>query len=353
MCSGSLAVEERQMKISARGALALSLMLPAAIACRADVQYTEQSKITGGAAAGAMKVAGVFSKDAKQAVQGTTYTISVKAGKMRRESSLGTAEIYDLDGRRFINIDLKHKTYSVTTFDELRQQIQEARRKAAEQQAKSHKGSDTQVKITPKIRVTPSSGSKQILDHTAKEVKTRIDMEMEAQDAEHGSQSGNMWVNADVYVAPVKAYDEVRRFHLKMAKELDWLPGEALSGSNVRISQPMVEYRKNLDTMTGMPLLSYVSVGSGVNPGTTGQSTSSQPEKKDSGNVVTKSLGGMFGRKKKDDSAQQQDGSNAGGSLMDMTTEVTSITPGSVDSGLFEIPAGFKQVDAKKIAGAN
>jgi hypothetical protein len=62
----------------------------------------------------------------------------------------------------------------------------------------------------------------------------------------------------------------------------------------------------------------------------------------------------MFGRKKKqDDSAQPQDGSNAGGSLMDMTTEVTSITPGPVDAGLFEIPAGFKQVDPKKISGAN
>jgi hypothetical protein len=342
------------MKRSAYGAWALTLVLPAAIACRADVQYTEQSKITGGAAAGAMKVAGVFSKDARQATQGTTVTISVKAGKMRRESSLGTAEIYDLDGRRFINLDLKHKTYSVTTFDELRKQIQEARRKAAEQQAKSHKGSDTQVKITPKIRVTPGSGSRQILDHTTKEVKTRIDMQMEAQDAEHGSQTGNMWVNADTYFASVKAYEDVRRFHLRMAKELDWVPGEALSGSNVRISQPMVEYRKNLDSMTGMPLLSYVSVGAGANPGTTGQSASGQPEKKDSGNVVTKSLGGMFGRKKKqDDSAQPQDGSNAGGSLMDMTTEVTSITPGPVDAGLFEIPAGFKQVDPKKISGAN
>jgi hypothetical protein len=331
--------------------LALCLAVLPHLSCFADIQYTEQTKVTGGALAGAMKVAGVFSKDAKQATQGTMTTVSVKGNKMRRESSLGTAEIYDLDGRRVINLDLKHKTYSVLTFDEMRQQMEEARRQAAEKQAKAHKGSDAQVKITPKIKVTPGSGSKHILNYAAKEVRTRIDMEMEAQDAEHGGQSGNMWVNADTYSASVRAYDDVKRFNVRMAKELNWVPGAAFNNANVRIGQPMVEYHKSLVNMTGMPLLSYVSVGSGPNPGTTGQTVGqAAQEKKDSGNAVSKGLGGMFGLKKKkqDDSDAQGVSSSASGSLMDMTTEVTSITPGSVDAGLFEIPAGFKQVEPKK-----
>ena len=74
-------------------------------ACFADLQYTEQSKITGGAAAGAMKFVGIFSKDARQATSGTTSTLSFKGNKMRRESSNGMTEIYDLDGKRIINID--------------------------------------------------------------------------------------------------------------------------------------------------------------------------------------------------------------------------------------------------------
>jgi hypothetical protein len=344
--SPTIRAQEQVMKRIISSALALCLVALAPLSCFADIQYIEQTKITGGALAGAMKFAGVFSKDAKQATQGTTTVISVKGNKMRRESSLGTAEIYDLDARRVVNIDLKHKTYSVLTFEEMRQRMEEARRKAAEQQAKRHKGSDEQVKITPKIKVTPGSGSKQILNHTAKEVKTRIDMQMEAQDAEHGNQSGNMWVNADTYSAAVKGYDDVRRFYVRMAKELDWVPGEVFSNSgNVKISQPMVEYHKSLANMTGMPLLSFVSVGAGDNPGITGQAAADQPtpEKKDSGNVVTRGLGGMFGGKKK----KQDDDTQATGSLMDMTTEVTSITPGAVDAGLFEIPAGFKQVQPK------
>ena len=49
---------------------------------------------------GAMKFAGVFSKDARQATQGTTSTISFKGNKMRREDSLGQVEIIDLDARQ-------------------------------------------------------------------------------------------------------------------------------------------------------------------------------------------------------------------------------------------------------------
>jgi hypothetical protein len=332
---------------------AMALLLSTSAACFADVQYTEQSKITGGAAAGAMKFVGVFSKDARQATSGTTSILSFKGNKMRRESSNGMTEIYDLDGKRIINIDTKHKTYSVVTFEEMRAQLEEAKRKAAEQQAKK-KGGESQVKITPKIAITPGSGSRQILNYTAKEMKTRVDMEMQGQDSKGQNQSGNMWVNSDAYIAPVKGWDEMKKFYTKMAKELDWLPG-AMFGGDAQISQPMVEYRKSTANLNGMPLVSYVSVGMGPNPGTTGQTAaqaSPSPEKKE-GNVISKGIGGMlggFGKKNKNDSAQQGS-SSAGqpsGSLMDMMTEVTSVSNSSVDASLFEIPAGYKQVEAKK-----
>jgi hypothetical protein len=329
--------------------VALIFLLAAAGACFADLQYTEESKITGGAAVKAMKFAGVFSKDARQATQGSTSTISIKGNRMRRESSLGTAEIYDLDARKMIQIDLKHKTYSVVTFDELRAQIEEAKRKAAEQQAKAQKKSDAeQVKITPRIKITPGTNSRQLLNYTAKELKTRVDMEMEAQDPKHKGETADSWVNSDAYVAQVKGHDELKRFYARMAKELNWLPGE-LFGSNAQISQPMVEYRKSAANLNGMPLLSYVSVGFGPNPGTTGQAAAAQPtpeEKK--GNIVTKGLGGMFGRKNKQDQQPGSSGEQAAGSLMDMTIEVKSISNNSLDASLFEVPTGFKQVQARK-----
>jgi hypothetical protein len=336
-------------RVSSFGAIAL--LMSTAAAGFADMQYTEQSKITGGVAVGAMKFAGVFSKDARQATSGTTSTFSFKGNKMRRESSNGLSEIYDLDGKRIINMDMKKRTYSVVTFDEMRAQLEEARRKAAEEQAKK-KGSDTQVKIAPKISITSGSGGRQILNYATKEMKTRVDMEMQAQDSKGKNDSGNMWVNSDAYIAPVKGYEEIKKFYMKMAKELDWVPG-TMFGGNTQISQPMVEYRKSTANLNGMPLLSFVRVGMGPNPGTTGQAAASanpSPEKKE-GNVVSKGLGGMMGFGKKHKNEPEQDSSASGqssGSLMDMTSEVTSVSTASIDSTLFDIPADFKQVEAKK-----
>lgn len=333
------------MKLALRFTWLALLLLTSS--CFADIQYTEESKITGGAASGAMKFAGVFSKDARQAMQGSTITVSVKGNKMRHESSLGTAEIYDLDARKVITIDLKKKSYAVATFDEIRAQMEEAKRKAAEQQAKSQKGkSDGQVTITPKIKITPGENTKQLLNYKTSEMKMRVDMEMQGQDENKQTQTANTWVNADDYIAPVKGYDEVKRFYVRLAKELDWVPG-AVFGGNAQINQPMIEYRKSAATLNGMPLLSYVSVGMGPNPGTTGQAAAeATPEKK--GNVVTKGLGGMFGRKNKQNDSEASAGKTA--SLMDMQMTVTSISNKPVDAALFEVPAGFTEQKANKSA---
>src|SRR5689334_25135210 len=112
-------MKQSDRKRAVASALVSALLFSLSTSCFADFQYTETSKITGGSAAGAMKFVGVFSKDARQAAQGSNSTISLKGNKLRREDSLGTAEIIDLDGRRVIHIDNKKKTYSVMTFEEV------------------------------------------------------------------------------------------------------------------------------------------------------------------------------------------------------------------------------------------
>jgi hypothetical protein len=341
-------MEEETVKRTLGVATIFVLLFASSISSFADFQYTEKSKITGGAMASSMKVIGVFSKDARQAGQGTTSTISVKGNKMRRESDAGTAEIVDLDGHRMIQLDLKHKTYSILTFEQLRAQIEEARRKMAEQQAK-HSKQDPQVKITPKIEVTPGTGTRQILNYTAKEMKTRVELEMQSQDPKNPG-TANTWMSADSFIAPVKGYDELKHFYMVMARELDWMPG-AILGANPQMNVASVELRKSTAKLTGLPLLQYTSMGMGApQPANTNPSTQEQP--KSSGNPISKGLGGLFGRKKEDNSQKQASSpDSAGGSLMDMTTEVTSVSNTAIDASLFEIPAGFKQVENKKESG--
>ena len=53
--------------------------------CRADFKYSETTKVTGGAMMGAVKIASVFSKNAKQAMAPTTRTVAIKGNKLREE----------------------------------------------------------------------------------------------------------------------------------------------------------------------------------------------------------------------------------------------------------------------------
>ena len=336
---------KRGIALALAGILLFSLSTP----CFADFQYTETTKITGGAAAGAMKFAGVFSKDARQATQGSTSTISFKGNKMRREDSMGQIEIIDLDGRRITQIDTRKKTYSTITFDEMKARMEDARKKAAAEQAKRNKEQPSQVNITPKVTITPGTGSKKLLDYTAKEMKVRVDMEMTSDDPKAKGQAANMWVDSDSYIAPVKGYDEVKHFYQRMAKEMDWVPG-AMMGANAQIAPAMVEYRKSATALNGMPLFSLVSVGMAGQPGAPQQA--SHEDQKSSGNPITGGIGGLFGKKKKKDDAAQDDSSNSKpsgtpGSLMDTSTEVTSVSTSAVDANLFKVPEGYKQVETK------
>ena len=339
------------MKRGIAFALASMLLFSLSTPCFADFQYTETTKITGGAAAGAMKFAGVFSKDMRQATQGTNVTISFKGNKMRREDSLGQIEIIDLDARNITQIDTKKKTYSTITFDEMKARMEEARKKAEAEQAKRNKEQPSQVKIVPKVTITPGTGTKKILDYNAKETKMRVDMEMTSDDPKAKGQTANMWVDSDSYIAPVKGYDEVKHFYQRMAKELDWLPG-TMMGGNAQIAPAMIEYRKSATALNGMPLFSLVSVGMAGQQGAPQQA--SHDDQKSSGNPITGGIGGLFGKKKKKDDAAQDDQSNAkpsgaAGSLMDTSTEVTSVSTSAVDASLFKVPDGYKQVEAKNV----
>jgi hypothetical protein len=157
-----------------------------------------------------------------------------------------------------------------------------------------------------------------------------------------------MWVDSDSYIAPVKGYDEVKHFYQRMAKELDWLPG-TMMGGNAQIAPAMVEYRKSATALNGMPLFSLVSVGMAGQPGAPQQT--SHDDQKSSGNPITGGIGGLFGKKKKKDEAAQDESkpTGAAGSLIDTTSEVTSVSTSAVDANLFKIPDGYKQVEAKNV----
>ena len=372
---------------SIRVLLAVLLLLASTAPVRADFEYTETSQVTGGALVGAMKLASVFARgNAKKALQPTTTTHYIKGNRLRTDRPDGTVSIIDLDGRRVIAIDLNKKTYGVATFDQIRAALEQAQQQM-QQQMQQHpqqaqQVQDAQVKVTPTIHVTPGTGNRLILNQPTNETKVQMDLAMQAiatganapPPGQPDSATATWSMNVDTFVAPgVAGYQEFAQFYRRMAQEVNWMTLPAMNVQiDPRVAQGMSELQKNSDALKGFPLLSYVTMtvaatqnGQPVNmnsqngaqpapsappPQTSSSSDNSIPTSPSA--AIMKGFGGMFGKKKQDNSAAQ---SNQGATpppnsnsdpnaLMEITTQVTTFTDSSLDGGLFDIPAGFTQV---------
>lgn len=372
-----------------RSMLSILLLIPLCVPARADFKYTDTSQITGGALMGMASFAAKFSKDSRQAFQPVTTTHSVKGNHLRTDNSDGSVQIIDLDGRRVIAIDNLKKTYSVATFEEIKAALEKARQNLQQNtqqqpQPQGGKKQDTQVTVTPKFTVLPGSGSRVILGQNTTETKIKMDMEMQTQNTgqtpisapatgsapPNGPNSVTFTMTTDMFVAPsVAGYQEIAEFYKRMAREVNWVPPANLH-VDPRMTQGMEEMQKNSAALTGLPLLSYVSMGMPVSPDgapDSSQNSSSVPPRSNSSSsnssdsvptnssdAVVKGLGSLFGKKKQ----QQQDNSSSQAAtpapppnpnsdpnaLMEMTMQVTSFSDSSLDASVFEIPAGYTRV---------
>ncbi len=336
----------------------------------ADFQYTEKTSITGGMMSGAMRFAGAFNHNAAEP---QVVTHSVKGNRMRTDRPDGTSEIIDLDGRRVISIDAKKKTYSVLTFDQMKANM------AKMQQSSQANNAGANTTVKPEFQLTEGTGTQMILGQETHEVKTRLNMTIQTQasdkaQAESGAAAAGTPVtittttNVDSWIAPsIAGYEELNQFYAKMAQEMgkgmDWMPKGGIHVDPV-MSQSMAEMRKNAAMTKGFPLLTYTSIS---NTGVSAGGTTAAQGQGNSGSQVTgatspqdaatlaamNKLGGLFGRrnKKPDEPAPQAQGATVPppppsnpNALMETTTQVLSFSSAGLDSSLFDIPAGYTQL---------
>jgi hypothetical protein len=334
-------------------------MTLAGSALLADFTYQETSTITGGMMMSMMRVAGVFSKQAREPIQST---ISVKGDRMVHRSA-NHASVIDLGSSTITSIDFQKKQYSVMTFDEMKQMMEQLSQKMQ----KNDKG---EMKF--KVSANATGKTKQVSGFDAKEMIMK--MEMEGTDKESG-QKGGMTVTTDMWIASgIPGYQEVRNFYKRMAEKINWTPGGNMFAANPQVSGGMAEVYKEVAKLDGVPVQQLVSMGASGQPGTAGASSDGsaapppqqpaqqQPAAQPSiGGAIGGALGGRFGlgRKKTPPPADQPaapasgSGSASGaqsqgapGSLLEMTTELSSFSSNAADESLFSVPAGFKKVES-------
>jgi hypothetical protein len=164
-----------------------------------------------------------------------------------------------------------------------------------------------------------------------------------------------------MWIAPgVAGYQEVRDFYKRMAQKVSWTPGGNMFMQNPQVSEGMAEVYKEASKVDGVPVQQSITMGAsgtvpadGSAPAAAPQQQQPAADKPSLGGALGGALGGKFGLGRKKSSSDQppaqskQEGSGGqnAGSLLEMTTELSSFSSNAVDPSQFEVPAGFKRVD--------
>jgi hypothetical protein len=391
--SPSTQVVPREVPMSSRRmgpiAVPLCMVLLWAAAQRpllADASYKETTQITGGSIVGIMKMAGTFSSQARKADQPITSEVYVSGNRMARVRPDGT-EIIDLDAGTVTQIDTVKHQYTTMTFDQMRQQIEQAQRdaeaKAKEAKPEAQKQSADQppqnVDMSFDVHVRETGAAKEVSGLNTKEAI--MTMALNATD-KNTQQTGALAITNDMWLATITpVYDEVRAFDVKFATAIGQVlsGNQSMQGLQALMAQPgaakgMAELSKEVSKLKGVPILQVMRMGATSN----GQPlpaaseaplpVSNGPAMPSAGDVaqqtvtsaIASKLGGLagfgsFGHKKKpaDAAPPQPNGPSrrpasdpASSVLIESSTTLSDFSSAPVDGSHFQVPGGYRNVTA-------
>jgi hypothetical protein len=322
-------------------AVLLSLTALTANPARADVKTREKTHVSLGGMLG--KMFNMFG--GKAAKEGVVATTAVK-GNRKITSNDTTGEIIDLSEEKIYKLDMKKKTYEVTTFEQLRQQMREAREKA-EKQASQEQGKEQkqpekgqpQKEYEVDFDVKETGQKKQLAGYDTREVIMTVTVREKGKTLEDG---GGLVMNVDSWLGPqIPALKEVAEFDLKYWRQLQGADAMGMSPEQMAMviamypafKQAADRMQKESPKLQGTPLASTTTV-EGVKSKEEAAQQSSESSPKSIGG-----LGGMLARKmaKKDENANP-----TRATIFTAEHEVQEVQT-SVAASDLDIPAGFKQ----------
>jgi carbon monoxide dehydrogenase subunit G len=301
----------------------------------ADFSYQQTTQVTGGAMQGMMRMAGAFSKQAREPM---VATIIVKGHRMVH-STARSAQIIDVDKETITDINFDRKTYSVMTFAQMKQMMEDMMNRM--QQRTKDNPNNLQFKASVK-----DTGQTKTIDGMP--AKERI-VTLTVAGADETGSSGSMDMTSDTWIAPVAGYEEVRAFYKLYAAKMGIMPGQNMGMFMGRpeMAKGMSEMVKEMAKIDGVPVETVMKMGGSGTPSNApaNQDQAASQSSSDSGSGLGRLAGlGGFGRRKKS-TDDQASGDSSSNSMMEMTTKASGFSTAAVDGSKFDVPEGFKQVD--------
>jgi hypothetical protein len=346
---------------------------------RADASYQETTQMTGGSLLSMMKMARMFSSKARDLDKPVTSTVMVHGNKMVHLRPTST-EIVDLDQQTITNIDLEKRQYTVMTFAQIQEAMNNAANKAkeAKQQPANSNSDSPNVQMKFNAKVSNSGAVKQIDGREAREALLMLTMD--AQSTDNSNAKGSMAVTNEMWmIDDAPGYEEIRQFQMRMGKLLaaNMNAGgmAAMMNAQPGASEALANLKKESEKMKGIPVQETMRMGlsadgqplppPSVQPtpksdADNGQSSSEQssndqtPKLSSLGKMMGNSTFGSMMRRKKsqtntpDSSASQNSAGPSSATLLETSTYRSKFSADQVDLTRFDIPAGYKQVETPR-----
>jgi hypothetical protein len=280
----------------------------------------------------------------KAAKEGVVSTTAVK-GNRKATMNESTGQIIDLSEEKIYDLDMKKKTYEVTTFEDLRRRMREAREKAQKDAAKEpgaeekpEKSGQPQKEFEVDFDVKETGQTKTLAGYNAREVIMTVTLREKGKTLED---SGGFVMSADSWLGPqIPALKELAEFDLKYWKQLQGPDAMGMSAEQMAavvamypmLKQASDRMAKEGSKLQGTPLATTTT----FEVVKTKEQMAQQSESSGSGSGG--GLSGMLARRmaKKDGEAKPR---ATIFTVLSETQEVaTSVAPADVD-----LPAGFKE----------
>jgi hypothetical protein len=353
--------------------LAYILATPAVLF--ADFSYQQTSQVTGGSMLSLLKMAGAISSQARKAGDPVVSTVYLKDNRMANVSPDGI-EIIDLDKETITHIDTVKRTYTLVTFQQMKEQMEKAQREMEKQQAAHPAATQApnpdadNVKMSFDVHVRKTGAEKQVSGLTANEAI--LTMMMNATD-QNTQQTGAMAITNDMWLVPeIPGYKEMREFSMRMAAKMGTMTAGAgmdfskMLAQNPGAGRALADMGKEMQNIKGVPVMQIMRMGTTTN-GKPLPAASEAPLPPDSspampsGGDMAKQgalsalsshfgLGG-FGHKKQDDQPPPNQNSKTppptSAVLMESQTTTSNFSSAPIDDSHFEVPAGYKQIQSQ------
>jgi hypothetical protein len=351
--------------------LSCVLAIPATLF--ADFSYQETTQLTGGSMLSMIRMAGALSAQARKAGEPVVSSVYLSGNRLAHVSP-DNIEIIDLDQETITHIDTAKRTYTVMTFQQMKEQMARAQQEMEKQQAAHPAAAPApnpdadKVKMSFDVHVRKTGTVRHVSGlETTEAIMT---MMMNATD-QNTKQTGTMAITNDMWLVPeIPGYAQVRDFYMRMGAKMGTVSAgtgmdmRAMLAQNPGATQGLAEMAKEMQKIQGVPVMQVMRMGT-TTDGKPLPAASEAPLPPDNspampsgGDMAKQGMAsaltshlpfGGFGKKKQDDPPPpaKQDSKTpppTSAVLMESQTTSSNFSSAPIDPSHFAVPAGYKQV---------